>query len=312
MEPNVAVLERQPPTSNTQLPRNSSQPRGKHHLGWDYDNLYGEEQRDSAWTCVGRRCPPDDFGARRGRVQRRQAARADDADPAAGGEPAAADRADRRHARDQQAARHAAPDADRPQRHLRSGRHAHLRVPDLRQRGVHDGRKPGGPRLPRGRQQDRRPRGQRHDQLHARRGSPADHQALLAGPDDPGHDHLGVVGGRQLPDEADGLQPRRRALRSADPRRDGRRDGRRRDVRPRQGRPAERGDQPHPVPAAGDDQQRRVLDGRRGPARQRPGRQGQGLRHAGRPGRLHHQRLPRRHPVPRHRRRSRPTPSSGA
>ena len=47
--------------------------------------------------------------------------------PPAGGEPAAADRAGRRHARDQQAARYAAPDADRPQRHLGSGRHAHLR-----------------------------------------------------------------------------------------------------------------------------------------------------------------------------------------
>ena len=152
------------------------------------------KQRDSAWTCVGRGRPADDSGARRGRVQRRQAARTDDADPAAGGEPAAADRAGRRHARDQQAARHAAADADRPQRHLGSGRHAHLRVPDLGQRRVHDGRQPGGPRLPRGRHEDRRPRGQRHHQLHGRRGSPADHQALLAGAHDPGHDHLGVVG----------------------------------------------------------------------------------------------------------------------
>ena len=108
--------------------------------------------------------------------------------------------------------------------------------------------------------------------------------------------------GRQLPHQADGLQPRRRAVRPADPRRDGRPGRRGRDVHPRQGRPAQRRSEPHPLPAAGDRQQRRVLDGRRGAARQRARRQGQGLRHAGRPGRLHHQRLPRRHPVPRHHR----------
>ena len=203
------------------------------------------------------------------------------------------------------AARHAAADVDGQERHVRSGqRRAELRVPGVGQqlvqrRASRPSRRPGYavlvgktgvPENGAGKTSfqpdtDLQPTTRYYWRARLVQGStqsewspPMTFQAKLVGYNRPG----------ELYDPLD-------------PRRDRRRAHRLNGLHPRQ-RPARQLEHElRPLPACRDDQQRRVLDGDRRAARPNvPGRQDEAVRDAGRPGRLHHQPLSRRHPVSRH------------